>query len=125
MEVDGSGHVVIPVLVDGHKIDAQVDTGSVSSIMSLSAAHHFLDFDEHDPAVKTSTEGNVTVYSYPFKTMAFEGITVMNPSIAIWPDKDMKAFNREIILGMSVLRQLHVYIAYKEGKMYLTPASAH
>jgi hypothetical protein len=30
-----------------------------------------------------------------------------------------------IILGMGILRQLHLYIAYREKNLYVTPASAH
>jgi hypothetical protein len=28
----------------------------------------------------------------------------------------------DVILGMGILRQLHLYIAYKEEKLYITPA---
>lgn len=28
----------------------------------------------------------------------------------------------DMLLGMNVLRHLHVYIAYKERKLYITPA---
>jgi hypothetical protein len=29
-----------------------------------------------------------------------------------------------MILGMDILHHLHLYIAYKEKKLYITPASA-
>ncbi|MBV9692184.1 MAG: hypothetical protein JO261_00650 [Alphaproteobacteria bacterium] len=31
----------------------------------------------------------------------------------------------EFILGMNVLSKLHVYIAYKERKIYITPVDQH
>jgi hypothetical protein len=31
----------------------------------------------------------------------------------------------KMILGMGVLRQLHLFIAYKERNIYVTAASAH
>jgi hypothetical protein len=31
----------------------------------------------------------------------------------------------KLILGMGILRQLHIYIAYREKKLYVTAASAH
>ncbi len=31
----------------------------------------------------------------------------------------------QALLGMEVLRQLHLYVAYKEHKLYVTSASAH
>jgi hypothetical protein len=30
----------------------------------------------------------------------------------------------DFIIGMDVLRHLHIYVAYKEQKLYVTPASA-
>jgi hypothetical protein len=30
-----------------------------------------------------------------------------------------------IVLGMNVLRRLHMYIAYGERTLYVTPATAH
>jgi ABC-type iron transport system FetAB ATPase subunit len=30
----------------------------------------------------------------------------------------------EIIIGINVLRQLHIYIAYGEKKLYITPAGS-
>ena len=30
-----------------------------------------------------------------------------------------------VLLGVSVLRRLHLYIAYKEHKLYVTAAGAH
>jgi hypothetical protein len=30
-----------------------------------------------------------------------------------------------LILGVGILRQLHLYIAYKEQKLYITPALAN
>jgi hypothetical protein len=33
--------------------------------------------------------------------------------------------NETIVLGMNVLRRLHIYIAYGEEKLYVTPATAH
>ena len=33
-----------------------------------------------------------------------------------------EALEPDILLGMNVLKHLHVYIAYKEKKLYITPA---
>ena len=62
-----------------------------------------------------------TVYNYPFQSLSFGAVQVSHPQIQIvedrvWYDKT------DLLLGIGILRQLHLYIAYKEGKMYLTPA---
>jgi hypothetical protein len=30
----------------------------------------------------------------------------------------------QVLIGMDILRHLHLYIAYREQKLYITPASA-
>jgi predicted aspartyl protease len=126
METDRqSGHIRIPVKVDGKEIEATVDTGSDASILSLRAAKRYLDFDEKAPGVKALGSGTNQSYVYPFKTMNFEGITVSNPYIVILPDIAMRNLGSDIILGTGILRQLHMFIAYSEDKLYLTPATAH
>jgi predicted aspartyl protease len=120
-----SGHTQFPVAIDGKEIQATMDTGAVASIMSLSAAHRYLDFDETKPGVNVMGGGTRKSYSYPFKALNFGNIAVANPYIIILPDNDMRIARSELILGIGILRQLHMYIAYHEKKIYFTPATAH
>jgi len=62
-------------------------------------------------------------FSYPFKTIDFAGVAVTNPHILVLSDRDFPP--KELLLGSDVLRQLHLYISYKEHKIYVTPATAH
>jgi hypothetical protein len=39
------------------------------------------------------------------------------------PDKNLEIALPQVIIGMNVLRKLHIYIAYKEQKLYVTPAA--
>jgi hypothetical protein len=58
--------------------------------------------------------------------LSFNGIAVSNPQIELMPQSNFN-LGREhdnIGLGMSVLRQLHMYVAYDEGVVYLTGAEA-
>jgi hypothetical protein len=64
-------------------------------------------------------------YSYPFKTLDLDGITVKNPHITVMSNEMLGGFGKDMILGIGMLRQLHVYISYKEKMMYLTPAMAN
>jgi predicted aspartyl protease len=131
MMVDGerTGHIRIPILIDSKKMEATIDTGSETSLMSMAAATRYLGFNEQSPGMKEedSVVNGITTkqYRYPFKSLDFQGIAVSNPNIVIFPDSDMRNLGSDIILGVGILRQLHMYIAYKEGKMYLTSATAH
>ncbi len=118
----GSEHIRIPVMVDGKRINAILDTGADTSVVSVRSAKHFLEIDDSTPgAVKTPVAGEKT-FTHAFKAMSFGSISVSNPRIEIVPDSDWQA--DEMVLGMGILRQLHMYVAYKERNLYLTPAMA-
>jgi predicted aspartyl protease len=125
MDVTREGHIRIPVMVDGKKIMATVDTGAVRSLMSLRTAAD-LGITEKTPALKQvgSADGN-TFYSYPFQSLDFGGISVSNPHIDIASDNFTKGLSDDMILGVGILRRLHLYIAYDEEKLYITPALAN
>jgi predicted aspartyl protease len=128
--VDGnSGHIRIPVTLDGKKMEATIDTGADNSVMSAAAASSYLNLDEQSPGMKAENAiiNGVAMkqYRYAFKSLGFEGIAVSNPDVVILPNQDMRYLGSDIILGVDILRQLHMYIAYKEGKLYLSSATAH
>jgi tetratricopeptide (TPR) repeat protein len=79
-------------------------------------------------------------YGYQFKTLSFDGIDVNNLRASLIPDRmnsgsrEMQTESRarsvmadfkmpELILGMDVLRHLHVYMAFKEKKLYVSAGS--
>ena len=67
------------------------------------------------------------IYDFPFGMLNFEGIAIRNPKIHLIPGQNFDPHGRDdtsVILGMSVLRQLHLYVAYDEQKLYLTAAEA-
>ena len=101
------------------------------------------------PATDTARAGSDTAqpnasasFEHTFKSLEFEGLLVQNPIVQVIPDvlRNSKSGNSDaetgsllpnsaldeesikMCIGMDVLRQLHVYIAYKEKVLYLTPA---
>ena len=81
------GHIRIPVLVDGKKMEATIDTGSDDSLMSMAAAGRYLGINEQSAGMKVedvAVNGGATLkrYRYPFKSLDFVGISaVSNPNI--------------------------------------------
>jgi predicted aspartyl protease len=124
---DRVGHISFPVLLDGKEIRTDMDTGSSRSILSLEQAEDLFGFDEKSAALTALPgRGSSHSYKYPFKTLIFGGVTVTNPDIILVSDAQSRLpGGRHFILGMGILRQLHMYIAYHEEKLYVTAASAH
>ncbi len=120
-KMDEGRHIQVDVQLDGKDVSAIIDTGASRSLMSLETAEDMFKLDE-----KTLSANNG---HYPFKALTLQGITVNNPDLILVSDDKSKIMGgyREprLILGMGVLRQLHLYIAYKEHNIYVTPASAH
>jgi hypothetical protein len=73
-------------------------------------------------SVLMNGEARTTMYRYPFSSMTFEGISVGNPDVTIVEDDGFKQKSDTMVIGASILRQLHVYIAYKEKILYVSPA---
>ena len=82
-------------------------------------------------------------FGHAFSTLDFEGVAVKNPHIVIVPDLvgtkdpnngfqtgtrvkmvDDLEDRADMLIGMSILKKLHLYIAFGENKLYLSEASA-
>lgn len=119
------GHIQVPVSVDGVKLSALLDTGSQISLISLSAAQA-LGVSESAPGLKLVSDNyaGYKLYAYPFKSVAFDSISLDEPHIQVVSDGFLPA-GIDMIIGTTVLRRLHLYVAYGEQKLYLTPATAN
>jgi predicted aspartyl protease len=128
MDVLPNGKIRIPVTVDGNKVMAMLDTGSITSFISMGLARRLgVTPDSKDLKLKMSYgfRDRFKEFDYPFKTLSLDGLTVNNPHISIMSDATLAGgLGEDLILGISFLRQLHLYIAYKEEKLYITPAAA-
>ncbi len=124
-------HITIPVTLDGKQVRAIVDTGAYRSYMTLDNANDLFGLDENSQGLKKvgDTELNgvaaATIYKYPFQSLTFQDVSVRNPDIEISKEGKRTPGMPQLIVGMGIIRQLHIYVAYGERTLYLTPASAH
>jgi predicted aspartyl protease len=130
MHVDDSWHISVPVMLDGKPVTAFIDTGAERSMMTQSVAKALFGITPDDPRlirrdnISVNDTAPTTLYHYPFATLALEGITVAHPDIDIMPDSTLGEGGPQLIVGAGVLRQLHLYLAYKEQVLYATPAES-
>jgi predicted aspartyl protease len=137
-----NGHINVPVTIDGQELRAIIDTGADNSAMNVEVAITNFDIkpgSEDAPLVETPDSAfGIKEYNHKFSTLSFEGIAVSNPKISIITDRTgisetkssfrgttsdpYGAHIRQVIVGMDVLRHLHLYMAYKEKKLYISPA---
>lgn len=139
-----SGHIHVPVTLDGHQLNAELDTGAYNSVLNLAVAEADFRLDPKNSAMTSVGEmhnkNRDMVYLHTFGSLGFNGIAVANPSIDIVPDlmrgqldrpppigtrfkdSDTEESFPDLLIGMDVLQHLHLYIAYKEQMLYITPA---
>ena len=139
--IDGNGYIRFPVTLDGKKLSALLDTGSPLTTLDFGYASRRWRVRKDDPALTKITEladGRV-VYSRPFQSIAIGDISVMDPTIMLVPgitgrsegpptgsriDLDKRGSLPPLIIGMSVLRQLRVHIAFDEKRLYFARREA-
>ncbi|HET7085057.1 MAG TPA: retropepsin-like aspartic protease [Rhizomicrobium sp.] len=139
-------HINVPVSINGKDFKAAINTSTPVSAMTINTAKFIFGVTAESPGaeVLNSPDGNPEhrPFRYTFATMTFDTVTVTNPKFIIYPDltgaKDpnngARTDNRarhvddsiggDISIGMDVLRKLHIYVAYGENKLYITPAAA-
>jgi hypothetical protein len=138
-------HIVIPVTLDGHTFRAMIDTGSPETIIKDSEARRVFGLAEAgsgDTPMK-DIDGKKQ-FLHTFDSLEFDGVAIKNPHIVVFPnlvgsrdrnnslqtgslikhDDDLDPGDPAITLGMNTLSKLHLYIAFNERKLYITPAGA-
>jgi predicted aspartyl protease len=141
--LDRFGQLTFRMQLDGRRVTAMLDTGASDTVLNLDTARRTFRIDVNGPDVEKIGEltggYSANMYRRRFNSLAFEGVTVSNPMIMIMPNmmgnvnpgaprtgsiiREDRNGLPDVILGMNVLNQMHVYIGYKERKLYITADS--
>jgi predicted aspartyl protease len=134
----------IPVTLDGKQFRALVDTGSTRTTISSETARVMFDLTPESPGMEKGGDINgdakLASYTHVFHTLSFDGIDVSNPRVEIMPDRmnsashEQQTGNRaligetdlnlpQLLLGMDILRHLHVYMAFGDKQFYVSAGS--
>lgn len=135
--------LVVPVKLDGHEFKALIDTGAFRTTITMPTAKRVFGLEPTSPGMKPlgniNGDPKLASYAHTFSSLSFEGISVSNPTVAIMPDRVAMAdtsqqtefrnhtngeFYRtaeEVTLGMDVMRHMRMYMAFKEGMIYISP----
>jgi predicted aspartyl protease len=140
--LDRFGQLTFRMQLDGRRVTAMLDTGASYTVLNLDTARRTFRINVDGPDVEKIGEltggYSANMYRRRFNSLAFEGVTVSNPMIVMMPNmmgnvnpgaprtgsiiREDRNGLPDIILGMNVLREMHVYIGYKERKLYITAA---
>lgn len=150
--------IVLPVAVEGHPMNAVMDTGSQYTVMNMDLAYRLFGLTPSSPDMvpvsETNGDRSITLYRHHFDKLTFDGVEVYNLDVYLLPNQvavhdasrslfllgprrlpvsGARLFQSgnpgadnisipDVIIGMDVLRHLHVYFAAKEKRLYITDA---
>lgn len=139
MRIDDQNHIFFKMDLDGHEIETTIAVGTPRTTLKQDEASSIFGIDEKSPG-SLPIPGRSDVYHHKFGRLSADGLVIKNPDIVVLPSPTEKVpgamrqgrgrvrTELQIIkqaplqLGMSTLRQLHVYIAFHDQAIYLTPA---
>jgi predicted aspartyl protease len=134
-EIDTTGHIKFDITLDGIELEATLDTGASYNVLNQVIAERRFDLEfSPDAPEAIGSLGNTKeiVYRHTFETLSLEGVEISRPTMNVLPDLWVSGLSRvfggtrlpQAILGMPVLSQLHLYIAYGEKRLYVTAAES-
>jgi hypothetical protein len=136
--------MIIPVSINGHEVLADVNTSIARTTLDADTANQLFGVTADSPGTVPmgTVNGNNSqrIFGYTFKTLSIGGLTISDPRLTVMPDivgkqgtDTVRADSRivrytdhnlpTVRLGMDMLRRLHIYIATKEQKLYVTLAA--
>lgn len=139
------GKITVPVTIDGHAIDAVIDTSSDHTVMRRGIAERTFglkaDTPEMAPAGDLRDGTGERVYQHTFPQIAFGGVIANNVPALVQTNSMIHKVDRvptlgsratfstapgervpDLALGMDVLHQLHLYVAFGQKNLYVTAA---
>ncbi len=128
-----TGELFFPLEVEGKKVYAAISNTRPVTTMGSDVTRALYGFDKSSPGVEQTREADGTTYHYRTMQLTASGLKVTNARIRLVdPDKNcpfdkttkvasyLCAGGYPMVLGEDVLKQLRLYFATKEGKLYFT-----
>lgn len=148
------GYIRVPMTLDDQPLTVALSTSGRSFIGMNAMRRIFnLDETSPQLSAVSGEYLGRKLYRYSFKALAADGLTVSNPDILVFDEKPRPECNdklhftsighapvhstapaqdqigrcfggHDIVLGLSVLKKLHLYVSGKEKLLYITDAQA-
>jgi predicted aspartyl protease len=127
IDITKQGHIRVPVELNGRALYALLGTGNSSSLLAADIADARFGIAPQGPERIThgSQGGEVTVSATPFDSLKIGDTVLQKPVIGLSSSEHSAHFDESsLILGMREMSKFHIYIAYRERKLYLSEESS-
>jgi len=135
--------VYVPVTLDGHTLVAVLDTSASRTFLNPRTASQLFGLEAGGLQPGTVTEGGSRIKAglHRFSGLTLGGMSFSNPELAVPFDVLFQSYNDshisrtarntfhlseilpDIVIGMDVLKQTHLYLSFQSGQVYVSPAS--
>ena len=117
-----SYNLFFPVRLDGHKLDAFIDTGSQVSVLSATAAHVFGVTNGGTDASRTGTLQGVAgeqlkAQVHRFSELEIGGQVLRNPELLL---ADVSLRDGDLVLGVDFLSARRVWFSYGVRRIFVS-----
>jgi clan AA aspartic protease (TIGR02281 family) len=124
MRVTEQGHIQIPVAVNGQTIKATIDTGSPYTLIGDNAAEAIIgDGKETGKSVSLSggSGGKLGGVGIAPDSLIIGKFKWVSPTLISTPNKTgWHQDGSEMLLGLDILHDLHLFIDYKGGQFFVS-----
>jgi len=127
--IDG-GRVTVPVTIDGKELLGVIDTAASGLTIKEEVAEKILGMEANSEGkahTGTLALGTIGLKNTKFTVVSNGAIEVRNSPTGTIRNQVIAARialeKPEVVIGMDLLRKLHLYMAFGEKKLYITPAS--
>ncbi len=113
--------------VNGENVQLLFDTGATRTMIDLGLAGRRFGITKNSPGVQpagkmyAASGAALDTYSVTLKSLTMSGITFENIPVRL---AEFEGDGPQVVLGMSQIKHLRLYIAYKEGLIHVTAADA-
>ena len=134
--------VYVPVNLDGHVLVAVLDTSASRTFLNPRTASQLFNVKADGLEAGTVTDGGTLIKAgvHAFSRLSFGGLTLDHPQLAVPFDILSQSYNDphisrtarntfylseilpDIVIGMDVLKQSHLYISFQNERVYVSPA---
>lgn len=122
IDITGQGHIRVPITLNGRTLYAMMDTGAPISLLAADIAASRFDLKPEGPELKLSgaNGGALTVTPSSFDSLQIGDTVLQKPVIGLSRSKaDSFTDGSSLILGLRELQKFHIYIAYRERRLYI------
>jgi clan AA aspartic protease (TIGR02281 family) len=124
MRITEQGHIQIQLTIEGKPVKATLDTGSPATLIGDNAANAIIGTDKvtnTTAALVGGSGGKIGGYGVAPDSLIIGKFRWVSPHLIATPQKHgWHSDGSDVLLGLDILHDLHLFVDYKGGQLYVS-----